>query len=72
MKHLLFAIFSISGLIYEVFVPHKPVTIEVVMPQINFDTISFELGCINTDLNCIDDHLKEIEVRLKSKRLNSL
>ncbi len=65
MKHLLFAIFSLLPMVYEALKPHEPAEIEVVIPQINFDSVSFELGCLDTDLNCIDDHLKEIEVRLK-------
>jgi hypothetical protein len=67
MKHLLFAMFSLSGLIYEVFTPHKPATIEAAMPQIDTllkETV-FELGCINTDLNCIDDHISQLEAKIK-------
>ena len=71
MKHLVFVIFSLSGLIYEALAPSTQATSEVLAPQIALHTDSiirgqaFELGSMDTDLNCISEHLVEVERKIE-------
>jgi len=68
MKYLIFAIFALSGVFLDAIVPGpsiEPVQIDTVVLDTTMAAQAAQLYCLETDLNCISDHLETVERKIK-------
>ena len=64
MKYLIFALFTLSGFFIVPEPSLQPVQIDTAVLDTTMAAQAVQLYCLETDLDCISDHLKTVERKI--------